>query len=88
LIDLKANATDVFKVFDEIRRSVDIVSSKQASFEQTKSFNELLNQQKVINHNFTSSGNIMSNLSETQRSATSTSHGGQFNIPQQIQNIT
>jgi len=46
LVDVKANTKDVFKVFEEIKRSIEIVSSKQQNLEATKNFSEILNEQK------------------------------------------
>lgn len=42
LVDLKANTDDVFKVFDEIKKSIDIMNSKVAGMEQSKSFADML----------------------------------------------
>jgi len=44
LVDLKANTEDVFKLFDEIKSSINILSSKQHNFEQSKSFTDMLNE--------------------------------------------
>ena len=38
LVDIKANSQDVFRIFEEIKRTVEIVRSKQQSLEATKSF--------------------------------------------------
>lgn len=48
-MDLKANSEDVFKVFDEVKRSVDLLNSKIVSMEQSKSFADILNEQKLKN---------------------------------------
>jgi len=44
MVDIKANQDDVFKVFDEIRRSIDIVTSKQVNYESSKNFADMLNE--------------------------------------------
>ena len=44
LVDVKANTKDVFKVFEEIKRSIEIVSSKQQNLEATKNFSDILNE--------------------------------------------
>ena len=55
MVDIKANQDDVFKVFDEIRRSIDIVSSKQANYESSKNFADMLNEQKILNNLYSGS---------------------------------
>lgn len=55
LVDVKANTDDVFKVFDEIRRSVDLLNSKITGLEQSKNFDNLLNEQKLKNLAMTNS---------------------------------
>ena len=50
LIDLKANSEDVFGIFEEIKRSVQILTSKQVNMEQSKSFAYMLNEQKLTNY--------------------------------------
>jgi hypothetical protein len=38
LVDIKANSSDVFRIFEEIKRTIEMVTSKQQSLEATKSF--------------------------------------------------
>ena len=59
LIETKANTADVFKVFDEIKKTVDLISSKQQSLEQSKSFGEILNEQKLLNYGINSFNNSL-----------------------------
>lgn len=53
LVDRKANTSDVFKVFEEIKRSVEILSSRQQSLESSKSFADLLHDQRSLNQGMT-----------------------------------
>lgn len=59
LIETKANTADVFKVFDEIKKTVDLISSKQQSLEQSKSFGEILSEQKLLNYGINSFNNSL-----------------------------
>lgn len=52
LIDLKANSTDVFKIFDEMKKSIQYLSStSQGDGSSSKMFDNFLQEQKFINEN-------------------------------------
>lgn len=44
LVDVKANTEDVFRLFEEIKHSIEILTSKQHNLEQSKTFAEMLNE--------------------------------------------
>ena len=53
VIEKKANFDEVFKVFSEMKKSIEILRSKQESLESSKSLTDMLADQRLLNTGFT-----------------------------------
>ena len=83
LVDQKANSKDVMKIFAEVKKGVEILNSKYVSLENTKTFTDMLCEQKIMNKSYELNLDSAPTMSQTNAASSSI-----LNLSNLLQNQT